>query len=61
MHNGYNQIYNRMPKPNSKAQAAKAANALPVEHVVCEDCKRGDVTLYNFRNHYYCKDHRPSV
>ena len=49
---------NRMPKPNSKTQQKKKEEALknPVEKIVCEKCQNGNTTLFNIKNHYYCKN-----
>lgn len=60
MHNGFNQVYNMMPKAGSKAQQAKANYPVKSIPVVCHVCGKGDVTLYKGESDlYFCKDHRP--
>ena len=61
MHNGFNQVFNKMPKEHSKSQQNKKKNIRPVEQVVCVKCGRGDLTLYRDKNskerQYFCKEH----
>lgn len=59
---GAAKYYNRIPKPDSKAFAAKLAYSKQFlnEPVVCSGCGKGDVTLYvvNGSGIRVCKDCR---
>lgn len=53
-------ILNQMPKENSKTQQEKREMAKKNyrPRIVCEICKNGNVTLYNIKGHYICKNCR---
>lgn len=53
-------VLNKQPKTNSKSHKEKEAKrqAIMSKRIVCEKCGKGNVTLYNIENHYYCEDHK---
>ena len=54
---------NPAPNPNSKTQQQKREYLLkhPLQRVVCDKCKRGNVTLRKHANKYYCEEHYKEV
>ena len=51
-------VLNKQPKKNSKSHKEKEAKrqVLMSKRIVCEKCDKGNVTLYNIQNHYYCQN-----
>lgn len=51
-------VLNKQPKTNSKSHKEKEAKrqAMMSKRIVCEKCGKGNVTLYNIKNHYYCQN-----
>ena len=51
-------VLNKQPKKNSKSHKEKEAKrqVLMSKRIVCEKCGKGNVTLNNIQNHYYCQN-----
>lgn len=51
-------VLNKQPKENSKSHKEKEAKrqAMMSKRIVCEKCGKSNVTLYNIKEHYFCKD-----
>ena len=49
-------VKNKQPKENSKSHKVKTEKRIEMmsKRILCEKCKRANVTLYNLKGHYFC-------